>query len=88
MKGLSISFTLGKASVPNNVNLKHNMRKFVAKNVDVTKILDNKIYKDEFIEDSYSKLFDDAVAEYNRSVSRPSMKCYTERAGDKHPKIW
>jgi len=74
MKGLSISFTLGKASVPNNVNLKHNMRKFVAKNVDVTKILDNKIYKDEFIEDSYSKLFDDAVAEYNRSVSRPSRQ--------------
>ena len=71
MKKLSVSFTLGKASEPKNINLKHNMRKFIAKNVDRSKIDDNILYINEDVEETYSKLFDEAVAEYNKNVSRP-----------------
>ena len=72
MKSLSVSFTLGKASTPNTVNLSHNNREFLAKNIDVTKIKDNIIFKRENVEDAYHKLFDDAVEEYN---SKQKQKC-------------
>ncbi len=72
MKSLSVSFTLGKASTPNTVNLSHNNREFLAKNIDVTKIKDNIIFKQENVEDAYHKLFDDAVEEYN---SKQKQKC-------------
>lgn len=39
MEKLSISFTLGKASKPNQVNLKYNNREFIAKNVNFDKII-------------------------------------------------
>lgn len=39
MEKLSISFTLGKASKPNKVNLKYNNREFIAKNVNFDKII-------------------------------------------------
>ena len=72
MKSLSVSFTLGKASTPNTVNLSHNNREFLAKNIEVTKIKDNIIFKRENVEDAYHKLFDDAVEEYN---SKQKQKC-------------
>lgn len=72
MKSLSVSFTLGKASTPNTVNLKHNNREFLAKNIDIEKIKDNMIFKQEDVEDAYHKLFDDAVEEYN---SKQKQKC-------------
>lgn len=72
MDSLSVSFTLGKASTPNTVNLKHNNREFLAKNIDIEKIKDNMIFKQEDVEDAYHKLFDDAVEEYN---SKQKQKC-------------
>ncbi len=72
MNSLSVSFTLGKASTPNTVNLKHNNREFLAKNIDIEKVKDNVIFKQEDVEDAYHKLFDDAVEEYN---SKQKQKC-------------
>ena len=74
MKSLSVSFTLGKASTPNTVNLSHNNREFLAKNIDVTKIKDNIIFKQENVEDAYHKLFDEAVEEYNSKQKRKDRK--------------
>lgn len=72
MKSLSVSFTLGKASVPKNINLKHNMREFIARNIDKKKVADNITYIQEDVEEAYNKLFSEAVAEYNRKQSRPA----------------
>ena len=74
MSSLSVSFTLGKASTPNTVNLKHNNREFLAKNIDIEKIKDNVIFKQEDVEDAYHKLFDDAVEEYNNKQKRKDRK--------------
>ena len=41
MKSLSVSFTLGKQSSPNNINIKHNQRNFAAKNIKPLKSHDN-----------------------------------------------
>lgn len=66
MKSLSVSFTLGKASVPKNINLKHNMREFIARNIDKKKVDDNITYIQEDVEESYNKLFSEAVcSEFN-----------------------
>lgn len=72
MDSLSVSFTLGKASTPNTVNLSHNNREFLAKNIDVSQVKNNVIFKQEDVEDAYHKLFDDAVEEYN---SKQKQKC-------------
>ena len=74
MKSLSVSFTLGKASTPNTVNLKHNNREFLAKNIDIEKIKENVIFKKEDVEDAYHKLFDEAVEEYNSKQKRKDRK--------------
>lgn len=74
MKSLSVSFTLGKASTPNKVNLKHNNREFLAKNIDIEKIKENVIFKKEDVEDAYHKLFDEAVEEYNSKQKRKDRK--------------
>ena len=58
MKSLSVSFTLGKQSSPNNINIKHNIRDFAAKNINPLKSHDNIEFVDENVEDSYHKLFD------------------------------
>lgn len=70
MKQLSISFTLGKASIPKQSNLEHNNREYIAKNVDGSKTKDNITYKKEDVEDAYNKLFGQAVAEYNAKQKR------------------
>lgn len=72
MKSLSVSFTLGKESVPKNINLKHNAREIIARNIDKKKVADNITYIQEDVEDSYNKLFGEAVIEYNRKQSRPA----------------
>jgi hypothetical protein len=70
VKQLSISFTLGKASIPKQSNLEHNNREYIAKNVDGSKTKDNITYKKEDVEDAYNKLFGQAVAEYNAKQKR------------------
>ena len=70
MKQLSISFTLGRASIPKQSNLEHNNREYIAKNVDGSKTKDNITYKKEDVEDAYNKLFGQAVAEYNAKQKR------------------
>lgn len=74
MKQLSISFTLGRESKPNSINLSHNNRDFIAKNVDVSKIKDNISYISEDVEEAYSKLFGEALAEYNAKQNRADRK--------------
>ena len=74
MKSLSVSFTLGKQSSPNNINIKHNIRDFAAKNINPLKSHDNIEFVDENVEDSYHKLFDVALAEYNKNQSRPARQ--------------
>ena len=74
MQKLSISFTLGKASVPKQANLAHNNREYIASNVDKNKVQNNVKYKQEFIEDAYEKLFGKAVAEYNARQKRSDRK--------------
>ena len=71
MKQLSVSFTLGKASAPNGVNFVHNKRLFIANNVNVLKMKNNITYMDKDVEETYKELFGEAVAEYNKTVSRP-----------------
>ena len=70
MQQLSISFTLGRASMPKQANLDHNNREYIARNVDASKTKDNVTYKKEDVEDAYKKLFDQAVSEYNSKQKR------------------
>lgn len=70
MHQLSISFTLGRASMPKQANLEHNNREYIARNVDASKTKDNVTYKKEDVEDAYKKLFDQAVSEYNSKQKR------------------
>lgn len=67
MKQLSVSFTLGKESRPNNVNVRHNNRDFSAHNVEFGRTINNIIYVSEAPEKSYDKLFSEALEEYNRN---------------------
>lgn len=67
---LSISFTLGKASQPNKVNIKHNNRDFIANNIKMIKTADNITFKSENVEDAYHKLFDQALEEYNANQKK------------------
>ncbi len=60
----TISISMGKGS------LSHNNRKFVAKNVDRSRIADNVIYKKENIRQVYHTLFDEALEEYNSRQKR------------------
>ena len=74
MAALSVSFTLGKASVPNSANVGHNNREFVAGNVDVNRIADNITYAKQDVREAYSELFDDAIKEYNANQKRNDRK--------------
>jgi len=48
------------------------MREFIARNIDKKKVDENITYIQEDVEESYNKLFSEAVAEYNRKQSRPA----------------
>ena len=74
MKSLSISFTLGKRSSNHAVNLEHNNREFFANNIDPSKLNQNIKYIEEDPEESYRKLFSDALEEYNAKQIRPCRR--------------
>lgn len=60
----SISFRIGKGS------LSHNSRLFIAENVDSNRTNLNIEYINENIQESYHKLFDEAVRNYNNKQTR------------------
>lgn len=64
----TISFMTGKGS------LKHNSRKFHAKNTDPNKTHWNVEYCNEDIKDVYHELFDDALKRYNDKQTRKDRK--------------
>lgn len=70
MSKLSISFTLGKASVPHEANVNHNNRKFIASNVNKNKISENITYKKQDVQQAYQQLFGKSLVEYNARQTR------------------
>lgn len=70
MKTLSVSFTLGKASVQHNANIEHNNRKFIAGNINREKVSDNITYVHQDVRDAYQVLFGKALDEYNSQQKR------------------
>ena len=72
MQELSISFTLGKASVMHGANVDHANRKFIAPNVDIKRTHQNVTYVCQDVEDAYDELFGAAVAAYN---AKQKQKC-------------
>ena len=64
----TISISMGKGS------LAHNNRKFVAENVDRSRVPDNVIYRQEDLKAVYHKLFDNALQEYNSRQKRKDRK--------------
>ena len=65
MSRLSISFTLGKASMPPEANVEHNNREFIANNVNKSKISENITYIKQDVQQAYQQLFSESLAEYN-----------------------
>ena len=74
MSKLSISFTLGKASVPHEANVEHNNREFIANNVNKSKIFENITYKKQDIREAYHELFDESLNEYNAKQKQPCRR--------------
>ncbi|MCR4646420.1 MAG: plasmid recombination protein [Oscillospiraceae bacterium] len=72
MKKMSVSFTLGKASRQHEANVDHSNRKFIAPNVDRTRVHLNVSYVQQDVEDAYRELFGAAVAAYNE---KQKQKC-------------
>ena len=70
MSKLSISFTLGKASMPHEANVEHNNREFIANNVNKTKISENITYIKQDVQQAYQQLFRESLAEYNGNQTR------------------
>ena len=71
---LSISFTLGKASVRHQTNVAHSNREFIAPNVDQSRTHLNVTYAREYVEDAYHRLFDRALQEYNSRQKQPCRR--------------
>lgn len=65
MDRYSVSFTLGKPSVPHGGNLAHNNREFTAANIHAQRSAQNITYTSQDIRQAYHQLFDEAVKEYN-----------------------
>ena len=70
MSKLSISFTLGKSSVPHEANVEHNNREFIANNVNKSKISENITYIKQDVHEAYQELFGQSLAEYNSKQTR------------------
>lgn len=70
MGKLSISFTLGKASVPHEANVEHNNREFIAKNINKNKISENITYLKQDVQEAYQQLFGKSLEEYNAKQIR------------------
>lgn len=78
---MSVSFVLGKASGAHSANVDHNNRKFVADNIDSSRTYQNITYVKEDIQESYEKLFGEALKEYNDKQKQPCRRIdnYYER---------
>lgn len=74
MGSMSISFTLGKASVQHGANVEHNNREFIAGNIDKKRINENVTYVREDVKQAYQELFGKAVAEYNQKQKQPCRR--------------
>jgi len=64
----TISFVKGKG------NINHNNRVFVTENVDSDRIKDNIIYVQQALASAYTKLFEEAIKEYNKKQTRNDRK--------------
>lgn len=71
---LSVSFTLGKASVPHGANLAHNNREFIARNIDASRTAENVTYIQQDVQDAYNQLFSEALKEYNAKQKQPCRR--------------
>jgi hypothetical protein len=76
MAALSVSFTLGKASVPSGANIEHNNREFIANNVDVNRIADNIVYANQDVREAYAELFSESLAAYNATKKQPCRRIH------------
>lgn len=74
MSKLSISFTLGKASVAHGANVEHNNREFIAGNIDPKRISQNVTYVRQDVREAYQELFGKAVADYNAKQKQPCRR--------------
>lgn len=74
MSKLSISFTLGKASVKHGANIDHNNREFVASNINEKKISENVTYVKQDVREAYQELFGKAVEQYNEKQKQPCRR--------------
>ena len=64
----SISIAKGKGS------LNHNKRKFTPKNVDAERSALNRVLVDKDLQQTYHKLFDTALQQYNQKQTRVDRK--------------
>lgn len=74
MSNLSISFTLGKASIQHRANVEHNNREFIAKNIDAKRTYENITYVKQDVREAYKELFGKAVEEYNQNQKQKCRK--------------
>lgn len=74
MSKLSVSFTLGKASVAHGANVEHNNREFVAGNIDPKRISENVTYVRQDVREAYQELFGKAVELYNENQKQPCRR--------------
>lgn len=74
MSKLSISFTLGKASVPHEANVEHNNREFIANNINKNKTSENITYVRQDIQEAYHQLFSKSLEEYNAQQKQPCRR--------------
>ena len=74
MSKLSVSFTLGKASVSHGANVEHNNREFIAGNIDPKRISENVTYVRQDVREAYRELFGKAVADYNAKQKQPCRR--------------
>lgn len=74
MSKLSVSFTLGKASVAHGANVEHNNREFVAGNIDPKRISENVTYVRQDVREAYQELFGKTVADYNAKQKQPCRR--------------
>ncbi|MDE5752949.1 MAG: plasmid recombination protein [Oscillospiraceae bacterium] len=74
MSQLSISFTLGKASIQHGANVEHNNREFIAKNIDPSRVHENITYVRQDVQEAYKELFEKSIHEYNIRQKRNDRK--------------
>ena len=73
----TISFVKGKG------NINHNNRIFVTENVDPDRIKDNIIYVQQALVIAYTKLFEEAIKEYNEKQTRNEIRRFLGHVDEK-----